>query len=71
MQRQQQQQRNGERERGGGGYCLLLLGDMRTGGRLEHGRRRHEIFNVLAEHLVLGAQLQVFLLDAIDALREI
>jgi len=49
---------------------LLLLGRTGTGG-LEHRGRGHQVLNVLAKHLVLGAQLEILLLDGIDALRQV
>ena len=51
-------------------HVSLLLHLGRRGG-LEDGRGLHQVLDVLAEHLVLGAQLQVLLLDAVHALRQI
>lgn len=48
---------------------LLFLG--LGGGGLEYWWGRHEVFDVLAQHLVLWAQLQILLLDTIHSLGEI
>ena len=40
-------------------------------GRLKDAGRRHEVLDVLPEHLVLGAQAQVLLLNVVHTRREV